>query len=118
MKTPNDNQIPPVIADSSGEPAAGDYLAPPRLITGDSPSTGRSIALLLLIGTLIFHGSFVADPLLSPAGRLGNWQPRLIAGIGILVIQILAIFRSRRWPTFTLWLALFIVVVGMFLVQR
>jgi hypothetical protein len=118
MSKPPDTQIPTVIADAAGEPAAGDYLAPPRLIPGDSLNTARSIALLLLIGTLIFHGSFVADPLLSRAGRLGDWEFRLIAGLGILVIQILAIFRSRRWPTFTLWLALFIVAAGIGLVQQ
>jgi hypothetical protein len=118
MNDQHHKQIPTVIADAPGEPAHGGYLAPPQLLSGDSPTTGRSIALLLLIGTLIFHGSFVADPLLSLAGRLGDWQPRLIAGLAILVIQILAIFRSHRWPTFTLWLALFIVTAGIVLVQR
>jgi uncharacterized membrane protein len=101
-----------VIADSSGEPANGDYLAPPRVITGDSLTTRRSIALLLLIGTLIFQARSMVDLLLAPAhdGLL-----RLALGGGLLGLLLLAIFKSRAWPTYALWLVWAVVVSFLYL---
>jgi hypothetical protein len=95
MNDQHDKHIPTVIADTSGEPAAGDYLSPPQLNVSGMPLT-RSIPILLLIITLFVNGlefhSFI-----------------------ILILQIFAIFRSHKWPTPALWLALAVVLAGFFI---
>jgi hypothetical protein len=115
MKAPNDNQIPTVIADAPAEPAAGDYLAPPRLISGDSLTTRRSIALLLLIGTLIYQARSLASLLLTPAWHGGHWLTQVGISSVLLGILLLSIFRSRRWPTYALWLAWAVIVSFLYL---
>ena len=115
MKTPPDEQIPTVIADSSSYPAAGDYLAPPRLIAGDSLTTRRSIALLLLIGTLIYQARSLASLLIAPAWHGGHWLIQVAIGSALLGVLLLSIFRSRRWPTYALWLAWAVIVSILYL---
>jgi hypothetical protein len=115
MNDPHDQQIPTVIADAPGEPVHGDYLAPPRLIPGDSLTTRRSIALLLLIGTLMYHVRGMADLLLTPAWHGGHWISQFAIGSVLLGTLLLAIFKSRAWPTYALWLAWAVVVSVLYL---
>lgn len=116
MSYQHDQHVPTVIADAPDEPQPGDYLAPPRLIPGDNLSTARSIALVLLIGTAFIQGEKTMREILHllPIGSAA-WLFKVAVGVGALVLQGIAIFGSRRWPTFALWLALAAVLVGFYI---
>ncbi|HYF65120.1 MAG TPA: hypothetical protein VD886_20000 [Herpetosiphonaceae bacterium] len=100
-------QIPTVTADAPAEAREGDYLAPPRVFPGDTMTTARSIALVLLV---VMASMQVKKPTgaifeFQSVGSF-SWLVKVAVSIGVLVIQLLAIFKSRTLPTWALWLAL------------
>ncbi|HYF65119.1 MAG TPA: hypothetical protein VD886_19995 [Herpetosiphonaceae bacterium] len=111
MPTPPDPIIPTATADQPGEARPGDYLAPPAA----RMPLSRSLPILLLCGTLLINGRLLlyliqelsVPSIASPAGAA--------LSAGLLIVQFFAIFRSHKWPTWALWLALGAVLGGLYL---
>jgi hypothetical protein len=116
MAVPPDPIIPTATADQPGQTPAGDYLAPPRIITGSSLPLSRSLPILLLCALLFFNGMLLLLLLLG-ASRLRGAEltVNLALSGGLLIVQIFAIFRSHKWPTPALWLALAVALAGFFI---
>ena len=115
MTVPPDPIMPTATADQPGQTPAGDYLAPPRIITGSSLPLSRSLPILLLCALLFFNGVFVLITLGHISSRNAEWMVELPLSIGLFVLQFLAIFRSHKWPTPALWLALAVALAGFFI---
>jgi hypothetical protein len=107
MKIPHDNQIATVIDDAPAEPAAGNYLAPPRIITGSSLPLSRRLPIALLCATLLFNLMYLLTVQF-------NSSILPVSG-GLLLGQLVAIFKSQKWPPAALWLALAVVLAGFFI---
>jgi hypothetical protein len=112
MPTPPDPIIPTAIADAPAEGRSGDYLAPPPAL---KLTLSRSLPILLLCGTLLFNGMALLFVLGDVwAGIRGSLANASLSG-GLLILQFFAIFRSHKWPTFALWLALGGVLAGLYI---
>jgi hypothetical protein len=112
MKPPNDNHIPTAIADQPGQTPAGDYLAPPHAL---KLPDSRILPIMLLCATLLFNGMYLLILQLNQPYEKVNWRLILPVSGGLLILQFFAIFRSHKWPTFALWLALAVVLAGFFI---
>lgn len=112
MTAPTDPIIPTVAADQPGEARPGDYLAPPPAAR---MPLSRSLPILLLCGTLLFNGRLLLaliEELSRPA--IASPADTALSG-GLLIVQFFAIFRSHKWPTWALWLAVGVVLAGLYL---
>jgi hypothetical protein len=114
MSDQRDKHVPTAIADAPAEARSGDYLAPPQQIPFVL-TLKRSIPITLICIIISLYVFYLVDFLDRGSAREPQWQVWLAVDIGRLIFAYLAIFRSRRWPTPALWLALAGIVGSMFI---
>jgi len=112
MTVPPDPIMPTATADQPGQTPAGDYLAPPHALR--LPDS-RILPIMLLCATLLFNGMYLLILKLNSSYEKVDWALTLLISGVLLILQFFAIFRSHKWPTLALWLALAVALAGCFI---
>jgi hypothetical protein len=112
MGVPPDPIMPTATADQPGQTPTGDYLAPPPMLR--MPDS-RRLPIALLCALLFFNGVYMLVTLGHISSRNSEWMIDLPISGGLFVLQFLASFKSHKWPTPALWLALAVALAGFFI---